>query len=70
MSKLTKARKREIRESVCQTVACNIREMDSKCFEGIGENTQEDQYALDFAKSLAERLLYKPTDKPVGEANE
>lgn len=70
MSKLTKARKREIRESVREAVACNIREMDPKCFEGIGQNSEEDEYALKERNEIANRLLYKPADKPVGEANE
>jgi hypothetical protein len=67
MAKLTRARKREIREKVREAVAYNVRELDPKCFEGIGENSEEDEYALKERDEIANRLLYKAEDKAEAE---
>lgn len=65
MSKLNRARKREIRAATREAVACFVREMDSKCFEGIGENEEEIAYVKREVEEIAGRINYQ---KPEGEA--
>lgn len=57
---IKKARRKEIREAVRAAVACQVRDLDPKCFEGIGEDTEEDEYALKERDEIAARLSYVP----------
>jgi len=61
MSKLSRSRKREIREKVREAVACEIRDLDAKVFENIAENEEEQAYVMKEREEIAARINYKPT---------
>ena len=47
MARLSKSRKREIRLAVRSIVACEVRNMDRKNFDNIGESEEENLYIAD-----------------------
>lgn len=56
MARLSKSRKREIRLAVRSIVACEVRNMDFKNFDNIGESEEENLYITDFVGSLADSI--------------
>lgn len=74
MSKLNRQRKREIREAVRGIVACEVRNMDFKNFDDIGESEEENLYITSFVKDLGDSIDYKGqpegSDAPSGDSQE
>lgn len=57
--KLNRQRKREIRDAVRGVVACEVRNMDFKNFDDIGESEEENLYIAGFVKDLGDSIDYK-----------
>lgn len=62
MARLSKSRKREIRLAVRSIVACEVRNMDRKNFDNIGESEEENLYIADFVGGLADSIDLRPAE--------
>lgn len=67
---LNRQRKREIRDAIRGIVACEVRNMDFKNFDDIGENEEENLYIAGFVKDLGDSIDYKRSDESSGGSEE
>lgn len=59
MARLSKGRKKEIREAVRSVVACAVQEMDAKNFDECWDTPEEQEYVQKELTEIRQRLLYK-----------